>query len=311
MNEVIVKEAGLPSQNVIANNLLTQAIEKGGSVEMIEKLLTLQERWERNQARKTFLEAMNLFQSIVPALEKKKQVKYNTSKGVTNYKYAPLGEIVEVIKPSLKETGLSYRWEIKENGNLSCSCIISHVDGHSETTTMSATKDSSGGKNDIQSRGSTITYLQRYTLTTALGIATADEDNDGRSTAQDKDKPKPQNLSEKYDEMFKGKSPEEIKKIYKTLEYSGEEKQVAIKIASFWGEEFKKNEVKSKSDPLVIKLINDIVNIEEDKRDDYLTELDKVVDEIKDAAEKRKSLDYYKVTLSKLNLEHEIAVVPF
>ena len=40
--------------------------------------------------------------------------------------------------------------------------------------------DTSGKKNEIQSRGSTITYLQRYTLIGALGLTTADEDIDAR-----------------------------------------------------------------------------------------------------------------------------------
>ncbi len=44
---------------------------------------------------------------------------------------------------------------------------------------MSAGKDASGSKNDIQQKGSTQTYLQRYTLIGALGLSTADEDVDG------------------------------------------------------------------------------------------------------------------------------------
>ena len=99
-------------------NLIAQAIEKNGSIEVIERLMDLQERWEKNQARKSFLDAMNKFQSIVPSLEKKKLVSYQTSKGKMSYKYAPLGEIVEEIKGALKETGLSYRWEINENGSI-------------------------------------------------------------------------------------------------------------------------------------------------------------------------------------------------
>jgi hypothetical protein len=45
---------------------------------------------------------------------------------------------------------------------------------------MSAPDDQSGGKNAIQARGSTVTYLQRYTLLSAFGLVAADEDDDGR-----------------------------------------------------------------------------------------------------------------------------------
>ena len=46
---------------------------------------------------------------------------------------------------------------------------------------MSAGRDDSGNKNSIQAVGSTTTYLQRYTLKAALGLAASDDD-DGRST---------------------------------------------------------------------------------------------------------------------------------
>ena len=45
---------------------------------------------------------------------------------------------------------------------------------------MSAPADSSGSKNPVQQIGSTMTYLQRYTLIGALGLTTADKDDDGR-----------------------------------------------------------------------------------------------------------------------------------
>ena len=59
-------------------------------------------------------------------------------------------------------------------------CIVAHRDGHFEETTLSAGHDQSGNKNSIQAVGSTITYLQRYTLKAALGLAASDDD-DGRS----------------------------------------------------------------------------------------------------------------------------------
>ena len=60
-------------------------------------------------------------------------------------------------------------------------CFISHRDGHTEQTSMEAGKDDSGAKNNIQQKGSTQTYLQRYTLIGALGLSTAEGDNDGNN----------------------------------------------------------------------------------------------------------------------------------
>lgn len=162
--------------------LLQLAVQQNLDIDKLEKLLALQERWQAGEARKEFLSAISLFQSQVPALEKTKLVAF----GQTKYKYAPLGEIAATIKTAMAENGLSHRWEIADDPDkITCTCIISHISGHSEKTAMGAAKDASGGKNEIQQRGSAITYLQRYTLIAALGISTADEDND----AQDEKKP--------------------------------------------------------------------------------------------------------------------------
>jgi hypothetical protein len=53
--------------------------------------------------------------------------------------------------------------------------------GHSEETTLSAPSDTTGSKNPIQAIGSTITYLERYTLLALTGLATYDQDDDAQS----------------------------------------------------------------------------------------------------------------------------------
>lgn len=160
-------------------SLLEKAIEKGVTIENLEKLMAMQERWEANQARKLFFEALATFQQKCPVLKKTKVVSFKDTK----YKYVPLASIVNQIKDILSEQGLTYRWETKdESTSLSVTCIITHKDGHFESTSMSAAADDSGSKNKIQARGSAITYLQRYTLIGALGISSADDDNDGRTS---------------------------------------------------------------------------------------------------------------------------------
>lgn len=167
MDTELVKIENTPS------NLLAQAIDKGLGVEELSKLMDLQERWEKNQARKAFFEAFTKFQSKSPDLRKTKQGH--------NYMYTPLSEIVRQIAQPLKEAGLSYRWEIQDSEKeLKVTFLVSHIDGHTESTTMSAAPDPSGSKNAIQARGSSISYLQRYTIIGGLGLATADIDTDGK-----------------------------------------------------------------------------------------------------------------------------------
>ncbi len=158
-------------------DLLSQAIDKGLGVEELSKLMDLQERWQANQARKSFFEAFTMFQANCPDLRKTKTVSFNQ----TSYKFTPLAEITRQIAPALEKANLSFRWEIQDNEKeLKVTFLVSHIDGHTERTTMTATPDTSGNKNAIQARGSAITYLQRYTLIGGLGLSTADSDVDGK-----------------------------------------------------------------------------------------------------------------------------------
>lgn len=162
--------------------LLELAINKDVDIEKLGKLMELQKQWQADQARKAFFAAFTDFQSQCPDIRKTKAVNFEgKNSGSVSYSFAPLADIARQISKPMKDHSLSFRWEIQDDQtNLKVTCIISHVDGHSEKTTMSATADTSGSKNPIQARGSAIEYLKRYTLTGALGITTADSDIDGR-----------------------------------------------------------------------------------------------------------------------------------
>lgn len=172
----------LTTQN--PNDLLAQAIEKGLDVESLGKLMALQERWEANQARKSFFEAFTKFQSTCPEIRKSKNVAFKEVK----YNYAPLSDITRQISDHLEKNQLSYRWEIQDTEKeIQVTCLISHIDGHTERTTMMASPDTTGSKNVIQARGSAIEYLKRYTLIGALGLSTTDSDVDGQMPEIDLD----------------------------------------------------------------------------------------------------------------------------
>lgn len=174
----IVKQVANP------NDLLEMAVNNNLDIDKLAKLMELQKAWQTDQARKAFFEAMTNFQSEVPEIRKSKKVSF----GDTRYDYAPLADITRQIKDKCKEHGLSYRWEIKDTKeDLSVSCLITHLDGHTEQTTMTAPPDTSGKKSTIQSRGSTIEYLKRYTLIGALGLSTTDSDVDGYTPEIDLD----------------------------------------------------------------------------------------------------------------------------
>lgn len=161
--------------------LLSRAIDSGASMEVLEKMMGLQERWEANNARKAFDQAMAQAKAEIPVIVKNRAVDFTSTKGRTNYRYEDLGEIARVVSPILARYGLSYRFRTTSPPNepVTVTCIITHRDGHAEENMLTAGRDDSGNKNSIQAIGSTLTYLQRMTLKAALGIA-ASEDDDGK-----------------------------------------------------------------------------------------------------------------------------------
>lgn len=159
--------------------MLSMAVERGADLAMLEKLMDLQERWEKNEARKAYVAAMAAFKANPPELQKNKHVKFNT----TEYDHATLDHVCDVVGEALAAHGLSHRWEVEqgEHERITVACILTHTLGHSERVSMSATPDKSGSKNPIQAIGSAITYLQRYTLLSATGLAAKGQDSDGRA----------------------------------------------------------------------------------------------------------------------------------
>jgi len=186
------------------SHLIALALEKGADPEVLKKLMDLQERWEAGQARKAYVTAMTAFKQEAPAvLKKHDKVDFTSPRGRTNYNYANLGSIIQEISALLGKYQLSASWGTDQKDNrVIVTCHITHGGGHRESVTLFGPIDESGNKNQIQAVGSTVTYLQRYTLLAALGLATI-EDDDGRqgagkggkptvATPQSKSAPKPE-----------------------------------------------------------------------------------------------------------------------
>jgi hypothetical protein len=183
-----------PRNVITATDMLSQALASGAGVEVIEKLMALRDRQEATMARRAFDEALAAAKAEIPVIAKNRVVDFTSSRGRTHYAHEDLGEIARTVDPILGKYGLSYRFRVKtEQGQVHVTCIVAHRDGHFEETTLSAGHDQSGNKNSIQAVGSTITYLQRYTLKAALGLA-ASADDDGQS--HDKPQTAPECISE-------------------------------------------------------------------------------------------------------------------
>lgn len=162
--------------------LMKIALTHGESLERIEKMLELQVKYEENEAKKTYFEAVAKFKENPPeVLKDKKNQQFKGSP------YVSLGNLLKTINPELGKFGLSVSFiPSQSEGMVTLTCKLSHRQGHSESVTMSAPPDTSGGnsKNPIQQIKSTFTYLRAMTFEAVTGLSAIDEanlDDDGNA----------------------------------------------------------------------------------------------------------------------------------
>lgn len=195
----VVGESAVATQQDAPMSLVQLAIEKGVDVEVIERLVALQERVMERNAEAAMAQALAAFQAECPPIPRVRtaEVKKN---GVKQYEYtfAPLEKIVEVIRPYLTKNGLSFTHDSAIlQGAVEITCTLQHIEGAKRTSTFTGPVDNSGGKNPLQAVGSARSYGRRYTLVDVLGLTTDDEqDDDGvRAHRNGRDDGEPEALS--------------------------------------------------------------------------------------------------------------------
>lgn len=180
-----------PSELPVARDpegLLKFAIEKGASVETLERLMVVRTQLRAEQAKEAFDASMKAFQSECPVITKDTGVPDRTGK--TAYKYSPIEAIEIQIKPFELKFGFHHNFPdtLVEPGWMTAFCKITHDAGHSE---LAKVKYPIGTKtaimSDTQQYAAAETFCKRRCLCNAYGITLAGEDRDG---ATGKIKPK-------------------------------------------------------------------------------------------------------------------------
>ncbi len=128
------------------------------------------------------VKALGLFQSECPAISKEK-----TAKGTKfSYKYGSLPHILETIKPHMKKAALAFTQPIVfwEGAEYIMTILFHTGTGEKIESKMLLPKIEFQGMNELQSKGSTITYLRRYGLMSILGLVTEEDDNDAQGKTE-------------------------------------------------------------------------------------------------------------------------------
>lgn len=195
----------------ITPTTLLQAALASGNLELVREFMQLKREYEADEARKAYDQAMAEFKRNAPRISKNKEVSF----GTTRYSHATLDHVTDVLTPALSKVGISHRFELKTEGDtVIVTCILSHSMGHSERTSLPGPIDKSGSKNPIQGIGSAVSYLQRYTLLAAVGMAPGSQDDDGRASG-----PTPQLGDEQFavhqEAIENARSMEELRVVFK------------------------------------------------------------------------------------------------
>ena len=155
------------------------------NIEVFDRLLAARRQEEDRAAMRAFNAAMSEAKGEISPVLKTRDVDYPSRReggARTKYRYESFADVAKVVDPVFATHGLSYRFRISQKADqVTVTCIVSHALGYSEETSPLETKVDPGatGMSMVQALGSALTYLQRYSLRAAIGLA-AGVDDDGK-----------------------------------------------------------------------------------------------------------------------------------
>lgn len=161
-----------------ATELLRIAVERGTPLAELKELVALHDQMSKREAARAFSGAMARFQAELEPIQKPRTAKVATKSGGSyEFTYAGLGDIAKVITPLLAKHGLSFNWDATEEaGRLHCVCTVRHEGGHSVSASLGIPVDNASGMSPQQKVGAALTFAQRRTLSSVLGITTTDDE---------------------------------------------------------------------------------------------------------------------------------------
>jgi hypothetical protein len=162
--------------------LLNIAVQRGDSIDVLTKLMDLKDRHDATLARNAFNAAFAAFKAENVQVLRNKLITDGPLKGK---KHAQLSDVCEAATEAMAKHGLSTSWRVvtDERDWIKIACRVKHAAGHSEETEFGGPIDTGPGRNAMQARKSSVSYLERITMLLALGLAEYDADDDGAGGA--------------------------------------------------------------------------------------------------------------------------------
>lgn len=172
------QELQVQSQGTTPAEMIKLAVTGGADLDKLEKLLTLQERWEGNEARKAYNTSMVAVHKAIPLIGK------SLKNLQTHSTYASLDEIICKTKEIYTGNGFSISFYEGSTDKVEyvriCADVI-HQLGHKETYHYDVPLDGRGIKGNvnmtlIHAKASSTSYARRYLMCMIWNIPTGDDD---------------------------------------------------------------------------------------------------------------------------------------
>jgi len=131
-------------------------------------------------------ELKDLFAALAKAQAEMQTAGLSAQNPFFKARYADLAAIVKASRPALTKHGLSIMQQLitDDAGHTLLHTLLGHNSGQWVESRVRIVPP----KNDVQSMGSYITYLRRYSIAALCGIVASDEDDDGQmAMASDRD----------------------------------------------------------------------------------------------------------------------------
>lgn len=190
-------------------SMVALAIQQGASIDIIERLVALQDKMLARQAEEAFNVAMNRAQAELGP------VQTDLTNPQTKSRYASYNALDRKVRPIYGRHGFSLSFDTDPSApadTVIVLCYVSHAAGHSRTYRCSMPADGKGAKGgDVMTKthatGAAQSYGMRYLLKMIFNIAIGEDDRDGNTF---------NSLSERLEWIANANGLEELQRIFKT-----------------------------------------------------------------------------------------------
>jgi hypothetical protein len=165
-----IKTEEVQSAQVLINYILQVVKELKEENEELRKTAENKKVYSSDQLNELFA-ALAKAQAEMPIANE------NSTNPYFKSRYADLAQIVKCARPCLAKNNLCVLQPpcVEENGRVILPTILGHSSGQFIRSELPVTPT----KQDIQSFGSYLTYLRRYSYTSLIGMVSSDDDDDG------------------------------------------------------------------------------------------------------------------------------------